>query len=324
MQAKSHFLSLALAATLFALANSAGAAQLQPLPVTPLVIQAQADPTFRINELEERVRQLTGRVEDLNFLLLQMQENMRKMQEDNELRFQELEDQRGSLSRDPNRDVALGGGLADGGSGSLEKPDAASGQDAADDTQTADGGSDVAPAAPPRALGTLTFDADGNVIDAAPADQAEDALASMERPFGEGSPGAVDASQFGATPGQVLSVARSAIVNRRFGRAETAYRAAMKAWPSDPSAGEMGAGLGEALFWQKKYFAAAEMHLETHRKHPDAQTAPDNLLGLALSLAGLNQREVACATYAEVLKQYPKAERRLGERIKDEQAAARC
>ena len=57
---------------------------------------------------------------------------------------------------------------------------------------------------------------------------------------------------------------------------------------------------------------------------PKPPTAADNLLGLGLSLAGLNQREVACATYAEVLKQYPDATRRLGERIKDEQAAARC
>ncbi|MEM1317576.1 MAG: tetratricopeptide repeat protein, partial [Pseudomonadota bacterium] len=65
-------------------------------------------------------------------------------------------------------------------------------------------------------------------------------------------------------------------------------------------------------------------HLKAHNEFPQAPTAADNLLGLGLSLAGLNQREVACATYAEVLKQYPDARGRLGERVKDEQAAAKC
>lgn len=64
--------------------------------------------------------------------------------------------------------------------------------------------------------------------------------------------------------------------------------------------------------------------METHNDYPTSPVAAENLLGLGLSLAGLNQREVACATYAEVLKQYPDAEARLGQQVRDEQAAARC
>ena len=45
----------------------------------------------RITALEEQIRSLAGTVEELNFQILQMQEQMRKMQEDNEFRFQELE-----------------------------------------------------------------------------------------------------------------------------------------------------------------------------------------------------------------------------------------
>lgn len=314
-----HIFTLALAfATTFPVA--AKAVQLQQQPIAPIVTQVQADSSFRINELEERVRELNGRVEDLNFLLLQMQENMRKMQEDNELRFQELEDQRGSLTPEnaPSKDVASNEGRS---ADRLEKPEATSSPDVASKPAVPE---KPPLAAPPRALGTLIFDESGNVVDAAPADQAEDALASMDRPFGEGSPGAVDASQFGATPNEVINAGRVALFNRKYQDAEKAFRAALAAWPTDPLAGEMGAGLGEALFWQKKYFAAAEAHLEAHRQHPRAITGPENLLGLALSLAGLNQREVACATFAEVLKQYPSARQRLGERIKDEQAAARC
>jgi tol-pal system protein YbgF len=46
---------------------------------------------LQIQQLEDTVRQLTGRVEDLNFQVLQLQEQLRKTQEDNEFRFQQLE-----------------------------------------------------------------------------------------------------------------------------------------------------------------------------------------------------------------------------------------
>ena len=55
----------------------------------PVVLAQASDP--RITQLEEEIRKLSGTVEELNFQVLQMQEQMRKMQEDNEFRFQELE-----------------------------------------------------------------------------------------------------------------------------------------------------------------------------------------------------------------------------------------
>jgi TolA-binding protein len=57
----------------------------------PVILAQSGDPLFRIGQLEEQVRGLNGRIEELGFQLLQMQEQMRQMQEDNEFRFQELE-----------------------------------------------------------------------------------------------------------------------------------------------------------------------------------------------------------------------------------------
>ncbi len=42
-------------------------------------------------QMEEQIRLLNGKVEELTFQILQMQEQMRKLQEDNEFRFQEIE-----------------------------------------------------------------------------------------------------------------------------------------------------------------------------------------------------------------------------------------
>ncbi len=48
------------------------------------------------------------------------------------------------------------------------------------------------------------------------------------------------------------------------------------------------------------------------------------LLKLGVSMAGLNQREVACATFSEVGKRYPGSSSALKERVKQEQALATC
>ena len=52
--------------------------------------------------------------------------------------------------------------------------------------------------------------------------------------------------------------------------------------------------------------------------------APDALLKLGLSLAGLGERDAACSTFAAVLKQYPDASNALRQRVKVEQASASC
>ncbi len=49
------------------------------------------DGGVRISQMEEEMRRLTGKVEELSFLVLQLQEQLRKTQEDNEFRFQDLE-----------------------------------------------------------------------------------------------------------------------------------------------------------------------------------------------------------------------------------------
>ena len=64
----------------------------QPSPSAPPMVLAQSgDASIRVQQLEEQIRQLNGRIEEMSFQLLQMQEQMRKTQEDNEFRFQELE-----------------------------------------------------------------------------------------------------------------------------------------------------------------------------------------------------------------------------------------
>jgi len=314
------------------LAGASGAAiagqQLLPLPGfkgvkgdSHLHHVQSGDSSYRVNELEQQVRQLNGKVEDLTFQLLQLQDQIRKLQEDNELRFLDIEEkQSGSLQSEEETDTAA----AKPGDLSLEKSETSEAGPAPD----VNSAQPPKRGAPPKTLGTLTFDDDGNVVDsgAIGAAQTTAALPKMKLPgvFNDGVDGGVEAAEFGPTPDAVLEVAKRALRNKRYERAESALRAHMKAWPKDPRQAQVRFHLGEALFWQKNYVPAANMFLDTHNDHPRADTAPDNLLHLGLALAGLNRREVACVTYAEVLKQYPQARNRLEDRVAAEQASAKC
>src|SRR5690606_3095698 len=99
-----------------------------------------ADP--RVPQLEEQVRQLTGTLEELNFQILRMQDQLRRIQEDYELRFQELEQRRADAS---------------GASPQPSQQQAGSGDDEFyADVPRVEGSAPVA-GAPPRDFGTIVF-----------------------------------------------------------------------------------------------------------------------------------------------------------------------
>ncbi|MEM9732716.1 MAG: tol-pal system protein YbgF [Pseudomonadota bacterium] len=295
--------------------------------LTTAPLQAQQVQSYQVIELQETVRTLNGRVEELQFQLLQLQEKLRRMEEDNEARFQELEERRSSVEPDETapQTAPQTAGRSDepvARRQSLGKSEPSGDTPSPDVKQAAP---EITPAAPPRRLGTLTFDKDGNVVTGDTGSLSPDNGDNpFNVPFSKGTEGAAEASEFGATPSEVFSIAKQAYDARDYTRAASAFAAHVKAWPKDTASGEARYYLGQSLFWQRQYYRAAETHLDTHNDYPTSPVAAENLLGLGLSLAGLNQREVACATYAEVLKQYPDAEARIGQQVRDEQAAARC
>ena len=309
--------------------------QILPTPVQqhqPVVLAQATDSTYRVNELEQEVRRLTGKVEELGFQLLQMQEKIRKMQEDNELRFQELEEKRSDATdAAPKTDDSK---VATIGENSLGKPEPSetivpdvNSESRSTPTLAPNASGEPKLAPGPRALGTLTFDDKGNVVNSKGSEKGDgNKVAALPLPgvFSDGVDGGIEAAEFGPTPDAVFNVGLAALNSKRYKRAESAFRSYMKAWPNDPREGEARYYLAEALFRQKDYYNAANVYLDTHNAYPQAPTAADNLLGLGLALAGLNQREVACATYSEVLKQYPQAKPRLGARLDAEQFSAKC
>lgn len=277
----------------------------------------------RVSALEEQIRQLSGTIEELNFQVLQMQEQLRKMQEDNEFRFQELEQKKsGARTGDTNRSVAAaeppaGSGAADPAtSPRAARPNAA--------TEAVPGAAETARGEPPKTFGTIVFDADGNVKGGGVGDQMS-AGAPVAGQAGAPATGEqVAALPATDDPDELYRNSYEFILSGDYKTAEAGFRDHIARFPADPKAADARFWLGESLLGQLKYRDAAEVFLAASKDYPSSKKGPEMLLKLGISLSGLNQRDVACATFGEVRKRYPDASAQLKERVKKEQAAAAC
>lgn len=274
----------------------------------PTVVAQSSDP--RVTALEEQIRSLNGTVEELNFQILQLQEQLRKMQEDNEFRFQELEkrsDSGGRSDRVASTAPAEPRQAAD--------PPATSGGSVEDiiagETTAATAPSDTSgPGEPPKSFGTITFDGDGNSPDDdAPAPRNGEAVAALPP---------------SDNPEELYRNSYQFILSGDYATAESGFRDHIERFPENGRAADAHFWLGEALLGQKRYRDAAETFLGASKNYPKAKKAPDMLLKLGVSLVALNQREVACATFAEIGNRYPGVSAALRDRVKQEQASASC
>lgn len=269
----------------------------------PVRLAQSFDP--RVTQLEEIVRQLNGRIEELNFQILQMQEQIRKQQEDNEFRLQQLEEKSSSAGPEDRK------------------------QAAADETAPADAngtGGDVAASddgsaklgAPPRDLGTLIFDPKG-IITGAGIGKPLDLVNGTET-----DDTVVAALPRTDDPDELYRNAYQFILSGDYATAEAGFREFTERFPDSEHNADAHFWLGESLLGLKRYQDAAEIYLKASKAYPNARKAPDTLLKLGVSLAAINQRDVACATFGAIAKRYPSISSALKERIAHEQATAGC
>lgn len=266
--------------------------------------QAEAQMSLYIQELEERVRQLTGENERLAFEVNQL---------------------RAALGMPP-----LQGELADTG--------AVTGQDF---TQQPGGTQDlgaqelgtlaVSPDDPPVTPDGATGGATGGD---APVDLS--ALAGgvagelFDPQYGGGTAGESGGAELPATTAldgsarDEYDLAYGYILTGDYDLAEESFRVWLANFPGDPQGVDAQFWLGESHLQQGEYRDAANAFLAVYKAAPDGNKGPDALLKLGVSLAALGEAEAACATFAEVSRRYPNASESLMSRVHDEQGRAGC
>jgi tol-pal system protein YbgF len=275
----------------------------------PAAAQTQEEGEMRlyIQQLEERVRLLTG-------------ENERLRHEVNQLRVSLGQP---PLSADPQQTGAVSPGQV----------------------QTAT--LPPAQGAPPQDLGTLSVSPNDPLIapdGALPADpNAPVDLSSLATGVAPelappGTAPAMDPSQqtvavpvapppttaLSGSPRDEYDLAYGYILTGDYGLAEETFKTWLSAYPGDPQAVDAQFWLGESQLQQGKYRDAANAFLNVYKTAPDSIKGPDSLMKLGVSLSSLGEKDAACATFAELGKRYPQGSEALMSRVRDEQGKAGC
>ena len=266
------------------------------------------DATDRLSRAEQKLRVLTGQIEELNFQLQQLQEQLQRVQADSDARIQALEAaQGGAVIKQPPVAAAAPAApqqsvLVIADQPPARAPGAAAGAVEPPGRTAIDG---------PRPVGQdqpidLTGAASGPVAAAAPAAEAPAQVASLGDPAAD------------------YERAYNSILSGDYVLAAAAFQQFIATYPTDDRVADAHYWLGESLFERGQYREAADEFLAGYKGYPKSAKAPDTLLKLGLSLAGLGERDAACSTYAELLKKYPQASKSLRQRVTAEQAVASC
>ena len=118
--------------------------------------------------------------------------------------------------------------------------------------------------------------------------------------------------------------ARALLTRLEYDSAETAFNEFLELHNDHELAGNAQYWLGETYYVRRDYAAAATAFIEGYQKFPEGTKAPDNLLKLGMSLAALDQKNDACATFAELLSRFTDAPDNITRRATQEQSRLRC
>jgi tol-pal system protein YbgF len=273
--------------------------------------QAQPQTADRFNRIENTLRNLMGQVEELTFQVRQLQDQLKRAQEDNEFRFKNLE--------------AGGGGAPRKAAGAAEAPPPAKAETPLPEQQP-ERISEAPPAEgqtlgePPQSIGTL-------ILDHPPPDGSQPLdLSTLAQGGADAAPAPARQAALASTgdPATDFKAAYDLTVRGDYDLAEVGFRQFLTNYPGDPRAAEAQYWIGDSLFSRGRYGEAAAEFRDGYKKYPQSPKGAETLLKIGMSATATEDFASACKIYAQLLKQYPQASNALKQRVKVEQASAGC
>jgi len=240
-----------------------------------------ADLLVRLDDLDSRISQLVGQIEETNHRITMMEQKFERFSSDLDVRLS-----------------GAGGAAAEAPASVASRPQPAPPAGAGDPSQNA------------TVSGTL-----GNLSARDPQTRGTDAqaaaAAAAARNAGQTSTGPSPALQGAAlpdgTPDDQYKYAFGLLGRADYAGAERALSAFVEKHPTHSLAGNAQYWLGETYYVRNDFNAAARAFAVGYQKYPKSAKAPDNLLKLGLSLGNLNKPKEACQSYALLKKDFPKA-----------------
>ena len=266
----------------------AGLAELRGIQLAQATPGERAQFEVRLGQLEEELRRLTGRVEQLEFGQRRVESRIDQLIQDLDIRLSALE-----------------GGPAAPGQG-----EPGPGTDAGRDAGSA-GQADAGAEADQGSGGDGTL----GVV-------PESALLDLPRP----DPAAATPPPSTGLPAQrQYDSAMELLRAGDYPSAERGLELFLDLNPDHPLASNAAYWMAETLYVRKNYAAAASGFARNYRTYgKDAPKAPDNLLKLGMSLFGLGNAEDACLSYDELAKEFPNAPTHIEQAVDRESSRAGC
>lgn len=286
------FLGLSFCALCFFFSSGASKAQVSqdpgdmPPPFTGLAAGGGdgAGQELRLQQLETELRTMTGKLEEQDYQIRQLKEQIERYMSDATLRFEDLEKNRagaatatGASNAPPAPPVTID-----------STPPAASGgyQWSSADSGAADGGQ----------LGVLKTTSQSG---ASPTPVTDPAAAQYESAF-------------------------AALKGGDYKTAEAGFQDFIKSRPKHPLVGNAKYWLGETYYARGDYKIAARIFAEGFQQYPKSSKAPDNLLKLGLSLENLGKKSDACVALGQIEKQYAQGAGPVLDRARQEMTRLGC
>lgn len=260
----------------------------------------------RIAAFESVVRELTGRVENMEHRLRQLDERVQRLERATE---------------------APAAPTTERPSAYYEPPTDAPGERG--DASSAQGG--------PRVLGTPSESfgqqSGASAADAGSSSAQDDRDAQAPVPTGAATSAQTQAPQTAAPQTAALPDGDAAtqydhafglLRQARWDEAEAALEAFLAQHPDDRLSGNAKYWLGETHYVRGDYVSAARVFAEGFQSYPDSSKAPDNLLKLGMSLGMLDRTDDACGTLVELERRYGDAPAQILQRSRSERDRLGC
>ena len=248
---------------------------------------------LKIGEIEKQFQELTNKFEEINFKLDKLSSRLTKVQADNQLRFQQLENK----SPINNEDKSLT-------SLSESKPEKEK----------------ILPGtSQPQNLGEISYkdmtdNSENQVVKSVETTKAiiQEVFQSEEKILPEG------------TPEEQYQFATSFLKVGDYNMAERAFREFVLRNPEDNLSGNAQYWYAETFRIRQLYTDAASAYLEGYQKYPKSEKAPINLLKLGVSLVQIGEKDQGCLMIAGVKQQYPDATQSVLQKAKYEEKKLEC
>ena len=247
---------------------------------------------LKLSEIEIQFNELTNKFEEINFKLDKLSNRISKVQADNQLRFQQIEEGKSANIQENKELVSKPKEIENKVlPGSSEPQDL--GSISYKDTETSE-----------TTQQTLSIETTSTIV--SEVFQAEEKILPNE------------------TPEKQYEFATSFLKVGDYNTAETAFYEFVILNPEHNLAGNAQYWYAETFRIRQLYTDAASAYLEGYQKYPKSNKAPINLLKLGVSLVQIGEKDQGCLMISGVKEQYPKANQSVLQKAKYEEKKFEC